>query len=354
MCELLGMCFNTSVSPTISFRGFRHRGKNNPDGWGLGFYPDGRAGQIIKEPIEAPKSSLAGFISKYPLKSKIFICHVRKATSAVAYRNTHPFLRELNGREYMFAHNGVLRQTYILKGRFTPVGETDSELAFCYIMNKIAEKEINQWISEDYKWLAGILSEINSDSSFNCLFSDGEQLFAYHDNHGYNGLCFRKRVSPYATIKLMDEDWSINLSEEKDPFQRGYIITTRKLTDEPWEPFLTGELIVFREGEIVFSSKRDFEEGAEILMYDTEAEVIKIIRGSPRRITMREIAEKLMPRMSSEEVKHCIYALLQRGFIRQDGRDKVKWDDDSATFYTVPEKRRDIDRIIEGFKNNRT
>ncbi|MEN2985457.1 MAG: class II glutamine amidotransferase [Thermodesulfovibrionaceae bacterium] len=33
MCELLGMCFNEEVTSSISFRGFRQRGKENKDGW---------------------------------------------------------------------------------------------------------------------------------------------------------------------------------------------------------------------------------------------------------------------------------------------------------------------------------
>lgn len=37
MCELLGLCFNLPVRPDIPFKGFRHRGANNPDGWGIAF-----------------------------------------------------------------------------------------------------------------------------------------------------------------------------------------------------------------------------------------------------------------------------------------------------------------------------
>jgi len=61
MCELLGMSFNLPVRPSISFRGFRHRGEENPDGWGIAFYPD-EAAQIIKEPIKAAKSHLSRFL----------------------------------------------------------------------------------------------------------------------------------------------------------------------------------------------------------------------------------------------------------------------------------------------------
>lgn len=37
MCELLGLCFNLPVGLDILFRGFHHRGENNPDDWGIAF-----------------------------------------------------------------------------------------------------------------------------------------------------------------------------------------------------------------------------------------------------------------------------------------------------------------------------
>ena len=80
MCELLGMSFNLPVNPSISFRGFRFRGEENPDGWGMAFYPD-EAAQIIKEPISAKRSELSEFLQNYKgVKSKIFIGHVRYAS----------------------------------------------------------------------------------------------------------------------------------------------------------------------------------------------------------------------------------------------------------------------------------
>ena len=75
MCELLGMSFNLPVRPKISFRKFRQRDEENPDGWGLAFYPDSSA-QIFKEPLKATKSDLSGFLKDYPeVRSKIIIGH---------------------------------------------------------------------------------------------------------------------------------------------------------------------------------------------------------------------------------------------------------------------------------------
>lgn len=58
MCELLGTSFNLPVRPRISFRAFSLRGRLNPDGWGLAFYPDESA-QVIKELIRADRSLLS-------------------------------------------------------------------------------------------------------------------------------------------------------------------------------------------------------------------------------------------------------------------------------------------------------
>jgi glutamine amidotransferase len=62
------MSFNQPVRPNFSFRGFRQRGKENKDGWGIAFYPD-RAAQIFKEPKRAHESPLSEFISDYPDKN---------------------------------------------------------------------------------------------------------------------------------------------------------------------------------------------------------------------------------------------------------------------------------------------
>ena len=262
MCELLGMSFNLSVRPSISFRGFRYRGKNNPHGWGIAFYPDESA-QVIKEPIKAKESLLSKFLRDYrEIKAKIFIAHVRYTSIGTkSHKNTHPFCRELNGVEYVFAHNGTLEDyKSLMLGRFKPIGETDSEHAFCYLLKCIEEKEktqkIAQWKKNDFDWLAEKLRKINEYGSFNCIFSDGKHLFCYHDKNGYNGLCFFQRKPPYSKIRLLDEDWEINLAEEKRSEQTGFIVATRKLTNESWENFKFGELIVFKDGKMIYSNHR--------------------------------------------------------------------------------------------------
>lgn len=254
MCELLGMCFGRPVSPSISFTGFRHRGEHHPDGWGIAFYPDESA-QVFKEPVKAGESALSNFLKDYKgAHSKIIIGHVRKASvGSNFHKNTHPFQREVDGKDYVMAHNGTLKDfreglslTY-----FHPVGETDSEHAFCHILDRILKNRIREWKKSDFKWLLGAIAKINQYGTFNTLFSNGEYLFAYRDKDGKRDLHFLKKNAPSWNLRLLDRDFSINLAE-KDKQKSGYIIATCPLTREKWESFGKGELIVFKDGKIVF------------------------------------------------------------------------------------------------------
>ncbi len=257
MCELLGLCFSRPIRPSISFIGFRQRGAVNRHGWGVAFYPDHSA-QVIKEPINAGASELSNFLKGYRhMSSKILMAHVRHATMGSHTRmNTHPFQRELGGRDYVFAHNGDLKGGFrkaLPLGHYRPVGETDSEHAFCHLMEQIRRRRIVEWGRTDYSWLEGRLRNIGRFGVFNCLLSDGERLFAYRGSDGKRSLFFLNRAPPYGRVRLIDKDFSVDLASGKGRGAFGSIIATRPLTDEAWIPFPPGHLIVFQGGKAVFT-----------------------------------------------------------------------------------------------------
>src|SRR5262245_1910878 len=106
MCELLGLSFAMPISADFTFRELEQRDEDKPAGCGLGWYPD-QSLAIVKEPIEWGQSTFSGFLETYHLlRSRIYLGHVRHKTSGngVPTRaDTHPFGRELAGREYCFA-----------------------------------------------------------------------------------------------------------------------------------------------------------------------------------------------------------------------------------------------------------
>ncbi|MGB4681236.1 MAG: class II glutamine amidotransferase [Firmicutes bacterium] len=341
MCELLGMAFNETVQPNFSFRGFIHRGSANPDGWGIAYYPNGEyAAQVIKEPLQSNHSSFAAFLKDNKgIRSRIFISHVRLATSSVCYTNTHPFSRVLGNREYVFAHNGHLSGNYrdlLAAGRWNSMGTTDSEYAFCHLMH-IIENRVLEWNEESFSLLENSMREINRFGNFNCLLSDGERLFCYRDLNGYKGLYFTKREAPFSSVKLVDEDYEIDLSEEKAPSQKGFIIATRPLTDEQWEELEPGRLTVIDKGTLVFPNK-EREQQEQLIR------ILRFIRTAPHRVSIEEIGSNMG--LTAAKMKPLIRQLRDDGFIRQDRRDTVEPFSPAATYYTVPGKRTEIDSLI--------
>jgi len=84
---------------------------------------------------------MASFLKRSDfVKGKIIISHVRWASKGdVAYHNTHPFVRELFGREWIFAHNGTIIRELPNPRFYEPIGETDSEKAFCIILDHLKD-----------------------------------------------------------------------------------------------------------------------------------------------------------------------------------------------------------------------
>jgi predicted glutamine amidotransferase len=102
---------NVPTDICFSFAGFQARGGAtdvHADGWGIAFF-EGRGTRVFLDPQPSCVSPVAELVRSYPIHSKNVIAHIRKATQGiVALENTHPFMRELWGRYWIFAHNGNL------------------------------------------------------------------------------------------------------------------------------------------------------------------------------------------------------------------------------------------------------
>ncbi len=244
MCNLLGLSFNQPIHPSVYFLKLLELSTNNPHGWGLASYKGGSA-QIFKEPLRGDTSRLARFLSTYQgILSTLHVAHIRKtSTQAVSYPNTHPFSREMMGKEFVFAHNGnVTRMKTADTGRFKPVGLTDSEHAFCYLLSRIESRAISRWSTDHFLWLRNTLRDMNMHGGLSCIFSNGDYLFCYRDKTGRSGLHF-----VHGTSKS-------HARGKKSQRPKGYIIASTPLTNGEWEACIPSELIVFRAGAMVYSS----------------------------------------------------------------------------------------------------
>src|SRR3954469_11819872 len=108
MCQLLGMNANTPTDVMFSFTGFSTRAEEHKDGFGIAFF-EGPGVRLLVDAQSARTSPVADMVRRFPIKSKAIVAHIRKATQGrVALQNTHPFVRELWGPYWIFAHNGDL------------------------------------------------------------------------------------------------------------------------------------------------------------------------------------------------------------------------------------------------------
>lgn len=262
MCELMGLSFARPLSAAFSIKTFAQRGDENPDGWGLAWYPD-RAAAIVKEPVKWGQSHFARFLESYPsLRSSLYIGHVRHMTAGnvPSYADTHPFSRERGGLEYCFAHNGTLvGEIWALStGRYTPLGFTDSERAFCHLLHRLDARGGILDDESSWRWLHGELSGLNSLGKLNVLMSDGTRLFCYHDLGAWKGLTFRPLALEFEKERHL-RDETVDLELGSNTSNRGFVIATHPLDNAPWNPFQVGELIVFEGGIARFSSHRSLD-----------------------------------------------------------------------------------------------
>jgi glutamine amidotransferase len=251
MCQLLGMNCNTPTDICFSFEGFRTRGgltDVHKDGWGIAFF-EGPGCRVFLDVEPSAQSAVAELVHNYPIRSKNVIAHIRKATQGrVALENTHPFQRELWGRYWIFAHNGNLTDfAPSSDGSYLPVGDTDSELAFCHLLQSLRSRFPHGMPPRDdlFAALADLAADVSRHGELNFLMSSGDCLFA----HCGSKLCYVVRQAPFAVAHLKDQDVSVDFSEVTNPDDRVAVIATLPLTDnEEWIAMAPATLMLFHDG----------------------------------------------------------------------------------------------------------
>ena len=255
MCELLGIDSSVAIDVEFSFSGLALRGgRTGPhaDGWGISLY-DGLFARTFLEPHPAFSSPLARFLRDNPIHTRLAVAHVRKMTrGGPAIENTHPFVRVFQRRHIVFAHNGTLPTVRDRPLRIeSPIGETDSEHAFCVILEALREAYGPRY-PEDPKQLGQTLFELGNqlgvDGVFNFLLADGRHLFARCGD----SLWSIERRAPFGEVTLTDADVKVNLNDVMGATgadARLVVVATEPLPrDEPWQKAAPGDLWVFGGG----------------------------------------------------------------------------------------------------------
>jgi predicted glutamine amidotransferase len=264
MCELLAISSRHPTRLTISLEALAARsgpGYSTRDGWGAAFYQD-RDVALFREATAASDSALVRLLGSNGPSTQLAISHIRHAThGALTLANTQPFVRELGGRAHVFAHNGhlpgIVQDARFAPGRFHPVGETDSEHAFCALLERLHalwhRPSVPPSLDERLTVVTIFAAELREHGPANFFYADGEVLFA----HGHRRIQSSGRIEPpglfLLTRKCRDEreqvqEQGVNIG---CGFQEVVLLASVPLSGEPWRALAEGEVVAVRAGQVV-------------------------------------------------------------------------------------------------------
>jgi predicted glutamine amidotransferase len=268
MCELLAMSSRLPARLTFSLEELAAHGAGsgrNRDGWGAAFYQDNDVA-LFREPAAAGDSPLVRFLEAQGPSTTLAISHIRRATQgAVELSNTQPFMRELAGRMHVFAHNGDLagikRSRTHAFGHYRPVGSTDSEHAFCALLERIrglwGSTDLVPPVEDRLRVIARFAADLRKLGPANFLYADGETLFA----HGHRriqadsgeiappGLVLRSCRCSQTGERLHARGVSL-----APGFQEVLMIASVALTADDWRPLAEGEVVAVSAGKLLDSA----------------------------------------------------------------------------------------------------
>src|SRR4051794_31308316 len=169
MPNLLALSFEGELAPSLDLRCL-HAGKKLPDGWGIGYYPGGEPSAVVLKEAAPPQGSIRSELVKAweHLESSLFVLHIRRARwGALSDANTQPFEHSWGGRNWLIGHSGSLRYRLDRKAnaRFEPIGSTDTEVIFCELLERMADRGWRSLAECDADVLRTWFDELNSHGS---------------------------------------------------------------------------------------------------------------------------------------------------------------------------------------------
>jgi predicted glutamine amidotransferase len=219
MCDLFALSAATNYSAPEALPLFASRASKNMDGWGIGYFRNGRAfveksAQRVYLPgrVHDSYQRLARVVS-----SRIIISHVRFRTSGpVDECHAHPFVLQFCGSEWLFAHNGKAPaiESYRTEGEVNAGAVSDSGRAFEFLRDRMSSHcrifaaslplfdhvcQATERMIEEYP------------GEYNYLLSNGNVIFAFTNHRQFMLLKGSGRLEGGLLLTTLEQ----GLSDEK-------------------------------------------------------------------------------------------------------------------------------------------
>lgn len=236
------------------------RGESHPDGWGISVYENGSL--TVERRDTAAFEDVHFSVTAERVYGRTVIAHVRDATvGGAVLSNTHPFVYG----SWTFAHNGTIREfekvRSILEPEMSPalakrrLGDTDSEFAFYWILDRLAREGIDiEHGCGDPEAAAGVLGDCvrrldslcvelgaEKPARLNFVLTDGETLLAT-----------RARNSLYWAAREGIHDCEIcgipHVHHREGREYRAVVVASEPISKEKWQEVPEGGMVVVDSG----------------------------------------------------------------------------------------------------------
>jgi glutamine amidotransferase len=193
------------------------------------------------------------------------LSHIRKATQGrPRLPNCQPFQRELGGQMHAFAHNGDLDATRLRVaqtiGNFRPVGDTDSELAFCALLERLRAP----WLATDgtpalelrLDLVRAFAEALRVLGPANFLYTDGDVMFVHGHRRTQSDGTMASPGLHSLSRRCAGEPAAYDVPglaiEHSNGEQQVMLVASVPLSTEPgWHALGEGEVLALRDGGVV-------------------------------------------------------------------------------------------------------
>lgn len=270
--DILAFSFDGLSSPSIDlkFRKGPQKGEHTL-GWGLSWYPGDNKGAVVaKDPTARDTQSLRGAMHDWDsFRSTVFMCKVRGAATGYTHLETQPFSRSFAGQDWVFMHNGDLDKTALKKLHFNksiflePMGRTDSEAAFCFLLGKVQDYGARALADVDHQVLLSWFLQLDDLGSADMVISDGTTVAAFYGSQSETRLFYSRIKPPHSEAGYHSESASFALSNPRDTFRTALVFCSAPFDRGDWKTMQPGQLIIARRGSIQWSNKKDDKQPAQ-------------------------------------------------------------------------------------------
>ena len=162
---------------------------------------------------------------------------------------------------HVFAHNGKLGafdQEQKLTRHFQPLGESDSEISFCYLLDALAPLWQTVIVPDLYKRMDVISKFVKKIQRYglgNFIYADKDVLSV----HGHERMTEDGKIAPPGLFKLCrfchsEKSPAISkteLQKSGNKVQQVSLVASVPLSGEEWTRLESGELLAIRDGRVI-------------------------------------------------------------------------------------------------------